>query len=226
VGVKVTPQLPWVWTGSELTIATNQGVLAYHVSDEQWRVLAPSPLTYRIDPTSVWTGQEWIVWGGEDFDNPAPLGDGAAYDPVADRWRMLSESPLGPRLTAGVWTGEEVLIVGGRSGNSNGMMAYGDGAAYDPATDTWRSLTPGPAHPGFMPMWTGELLLGFFKGGVVVYDPGRNGWVSESAGSGEFAGSGLAHLDRSPVWTGSAVLLLGSYDDRIGGAMFNPELPG
>jgi hypothetical protein len=131
--------------------------------------LAPSPLIDRIDATSVWTGQEWIVWGGEDLARPASLGDGAAYDA---------------------------------------------------ATDTWRSLTPGPAHPGFMPVWTGELLPGFFKGGVVGYDQALDGWVVD------FAGSGLSHLDRAPVWTGAQVLLLGSYDERFGGAMFNPQRPG
>jgi hypothetical protein len=211
---------PWVWTGSELLIATNQGSLAYDVPNERWRLLAPFPLAHRTDATSVWTGAEWIVWGGQDLDDLVALGDGAAYDPATDRWRLLSKSPLGPRLVEGVWTGSEVLIVGGRSGNSNGMMAYGDGAAYAPATDSWRSLASGPAHPGFAPVWTGTLLVGFFKGGAVAYDPALDEWVFD------FAGSGLPHLDRAPTWTGTHVLLLGSYDHRIGGAMFNPERPG
>lgn len=220
VGVKVTPDLPWVWTGSELMIATNQGALAYDVPAEEWRVLASFPLTDRANATSVWTGTEWIVWGGGDLDTFRSVGDGAAYDPVTDSWRLLSNSPLGPRLAEGVWTGTEVVILAGRSSNADGMMAFDDGAAYDPATDAWRSLTPGPAHPGFVQLWTGELMLLFAKGGVTAFDPVADEW------SMEFGGSGLSHNDRSPMWIGDRVLLLGSYDSRIGGAMFNPEQSG
>jgi hypothetical protein len=53
-----------------------------------------------------------LVWGGTPgtFDNY--FGDGAAYDPAADRWRRLPS--MSARFTnGGVWTGQELLVWGG-----------------------------------------------------------------------------------------------------------------
>lgn len=50
---------------------------------------------------------------------------------------MIADSPLTPRRDhQEAWTGEEMLIVGGDGPR--------DGAAYDPTTDTWRSLPDTP----------------------------------------------------------------------------------
>ena len=129
---------------------------------------------------------------------------------------MLSASPLSPRLVGGVWTGTELLITAGRSSNSDGMMAYADGAAYDPATDTWRSLTDGPAHPGFVMAWDGTVLYLFAKGGMTRFDPSADTWVDD------FAGVPFCHDARSPVWTGTDLILLGCYDGSTGGAILTP----
>ena len=51
----------------------------------------------------------------------------------------------------------------------DGVMAFSDGAAYNPSTDSWRPLSAGYAHPGFSPVWTGDRLVLFAKGGAVVY---------------------------------------------------------
>ena len=52
----------------------------------------------------------------------------------------MSPSPLAARRTAGVWTGKELVIWGGR--NIVDTKYFTDGAAYDPATDKWRMLPP------------------------------------------------------------------------------------
>ncbi len=68
----------------------------------------------------------------------------------------------------GVWTGAELIIVAGSTGGApvtgNGELALSDGAAYDPVTGTWRAITSGPAHPGFVPLWTGSQMIMIAKG--------------------------------------------------------------
>ncbi len=108
-----------------------------------------------------------VVWGGVTgsvVNKTRPAGDGAAYDPVTNRWRRLAPSPLSPRLEARlVWTGRQVVVAGGqttaptsRSGHDSSGMWIAEiagpsspqSASYDPATDTWSRLPdlPVPAN--------------------------------------------------------------------------------
>jgi hypothetical protein len=94
----------------------------------------------------------------------------------------------------------------------NGELALADGAAYDPTTDSWRIIAQGPAHPGFVPIWTGTYMVLFAKGSGVVYDPARDSWTGCCDERGPFG---------TPVWTGSVILVLGGGDPGTGGAAFN-----
>ncbi len=217
---------PWVWTGSELLVtfgdadASESTALAYDPVLDRWRELPPVPISPRNLAASVWTGKEWIVWGGTN--GAQEFGDGAAYDLAGGGWRRIAPSPLSPRRFrgGGVWTGNELLLTAGSTGGEpyggNGEMALADGAAYDPITDAWRSIADGPAHPGFVPIWTGTHMLLFAKGGVVSYDVAADRWEQG------FDWGAVAHDDSAPVWTGSVVMLLGSYDGTNGGAVFTP----
>ena len=130
----------------------------------------------------------------------------------------MASSPLSPRRVNAAWTGSEMILAAGSSGGDpvtgNGEMAYGDGAAYDPWADTWRSIALGPGHPGFEPVWTGEQLLMFAKGGVATYDPATDQWADDCCGNSP------AMTSSKPVWTGTEVLLVGSIDPSIGGATY------
>ena len=117
-------------------------------------------------------------------------------------------------MVSGVWTGTEMVLL---AGTSSGGNAESDGAAYNPVTDTWRTTKPGFGHPGFVPVWTGSLIIQFAKGGAVWYNPAMDEW-----GSGDMTFGEIPHDDRSPVWTGSQVVLLGSYVTINGGATFTP----
>ena len=84
----------------------------------------PGPLSFRELPGATWTGDEFIVFGGDaessyQVDDP-PSGDAAAYDPDADSWRELPPPPI-PNLRdpSVLWTGSEVLVWGGSFGPSN-----------------------------------------------------------------------------------------------------------
>lgn len=89
--------------------------------------------------SGVWTGDEFIVFGGRTCGNVdgCDVSSGGRYDPDADVW-----SPLEPRGApsarhdhAGVWTGDRMLLWGGSGALLN------TGALFDPARDTWTPMT-------------------------------------------------------------------------------------
>jgi N-acetylneuraminic acid mutarotase len=91
-----------VWTGSEMVVwggyvqnalgrlASTRTGGKYNPGTDSWiatsRFNAP---TRRGEHTTVWTGSEMIVWGGNPAGSP-PYSTGGRYQPVADRWRATS----------------------------------------------------------------------------------------------------------------------------------------
>jgi hypothetical protein len=217
---------PAAWTGDELLMwptGTSKRVFAYDPDAATWRELANAPIAPREQAASVWSGSEWIIWGGlsTESDVRTDTADGAAYNPVTDTWRVIAASPLSARRAPAVWTGTEMIVAAGSRGGDatgNNAMALSDGAAYDPATDTWRKIASGPAHPGFVPVWTGTQMVMFAKGGAVTYDVATDRWMDGCCGGSD----PNASAGDSPVWTGSKVLLIGSFDGVNGGIAFTP----
>ncbi len=222
--------MPYAWTGAELLVwsevgdgANIQGLHAYDPTTDKWRAIATPPEGFyrRRAAATVWTGTEWLLWGGTGRNADGAnteYANGAAYNPATDTWRMLAESPLQERRAAATWTGIEMLIIAGSSGGDvtgNGEMAHADAAAYDPAADTWRPLTPGVAHPGLQPVWTGEYAVIFYKGTAGVYHPASDTWIDTCCNNR--AGAGRTH-----VWTGVSVISFNGYDSRYGGTTFTP----
>jgi hypothetical protein len=226
----ITDRSPAVWTGSQLLVWPWDGdstgtstmaitPIAYDPSTDAWTALPEPPVGRRQSAASVWTGTEWIVWGGTT--GTTELADGAAWNPASQTWRTLAPSPLSARRVRGVWTGKEMIVDAGSTGGEpitgNNELALADGGAYDPATDTWRTISEGLAHPGFVPVWTGSKVVMFAKGGAVVYDVASDKWIDTCCdGQGGFG---------TPVWTGSVVLLVGSGAADVGGSTFTPPSP-
>jgi hypothetical protein len=172
-GVPIVPrsQHTAIWTGTEMLIWGGRsaeepfpaGGAAYAPAREEWRTI-PAPATGgRTGHTAIWTGTEMIVWGGARLVQDTELGDGSAYDPATDAWRDLPPSPIAPRRNhVAVWTGSEMIVWGGEAGvigfDGARGSALSDGAAYDPATDTWRLLpdSPGRGSAGTAAVWAGE----------------------------------------------------------------------
>jgi hypothetical protein len=198
------------------------------------RSLPPDPVVDRFATAAkAWTGRELLVWGGTDRDRRVHA-DGAAFDPVAGRWRPLPPAPQAQQLLHGrgdaVWTGRELLVWGGVApdgeAGAGGAMRNGDGLAYDPARRAWRRL---PAPPRPLPasagptLWTGrELLVVDAEGGRQVaggglagaaYDPVVDRWrvLSDSPRLG-----GGQLLGRTVLWAGTR-LLVWSFWTRPGG---------
>ncbi|HEX9969144.1 MAG TPA: hypothetical protein VGB03_03320 [Acidimicrobiales bacterium] len=162
-----------------------------------WNLAEPSPLGEpRRAASVVWTGREAIVWGGARLGvgDGGDLGsaDGAAYDPAARRWRRIADAPIANRYRhKAVWTGREMIVWGGVVTGSGGRSDRPDGAAYDPATDTWRRIAtsplPGPSRTsldaGQAVVWTGREMIAWgrvFDGGYATegaaYDPATDRW--------------------------------------------------
>jgi hypothetical protein len=170
-----------IWTGTEVIIWGGENpdgdhLLssggAYSPSSNTWREIsqdmAPEP---RAEHTAIWTGTDMIVWGGyscceEIFLNESEiefeqyeLNTGGSYDPLTDIWQPINTSKfvLERSLHTAVWTGNEMIIWGGRKhGEFEGPTLYG--GRYDPSTDSWTvtSVTGQPDLRDYhVAVWTG-----------------------------------------------------------------------
>lgn len=109
---------------------------------------------------TVWTGEEFVVWGGYNgriYANRTVLSDGARYRPAENRWLPMNPvHPLGPReLPDAVWTGEEVVFWGGTG-------RLGPGGRYNPRLDSWAPISTNGA-PSWVQThnmaWAGDMVL-------------------------------------------------------------------
>jgi hypothetical protein len=243
-----------VWTGTALLFyggnaptgqqSANQGA-RWTRSTGAWTTLsAANAPGARIYHTATWTGTEMIVWGGEY--NSLYKGDGARYNPATNTWTPMSgtNAPSPRSRHTAVWTGTRLLIWGG--GNSQGVFSgsgdasSGDitdlGKSYDPATDTWTSLSSTNAPTERVlhaAVWTGSKMIvwggyhfGAGYGSVndgAIYDPGSDSWSPVST-----TGNPTPRYGHAQVWTGTEMLVWGGYwdagghvDQGLGGA-YNP----
>ncbi len=143
-----------------------------------------------------------IVWSPWIQDVAVP-GDPDPTTGTSGAWTPIAPAPISGRTgAASVWTGSEMLVVGGTSATCPaGASCVGpdaddlvlDGAAYDPATDAWRPIAapPVPILSFQRPVWTGrEMVLltpvidltpdggAEFRGAQVVlaFDPAADRW--------------------------------------------------
>jgi N-acetylneuraminic acid mutarotase len=143
-----------VWGGVKTTTgnsAFNDGA-AYNPTTNTWRLLetAPTELQGRHGFSYVYSGSEFIVWGGAGQNasgNVEYYNNGAAYNPTTKQWRMIETAPLNTgRVTKSIWsTATNEMIVWGGFSSSGGIFGttntyYNDGAAYNPTTKQWRLL--------------------------------------------------------------------------------------
>jgi hypothetical protein len=216
-----------VWTGSQLLVwggcpdesgecGNADGGYAFDPSTGSWQDMPPAPRSTAW-PRGVWTGDEAIFL---DFGSPgvASRVSGQAYDPDTRTWRTLPPAPLPPasrgenRDGTQVWTGSELIVWGGGAPRGPGPRA---GAAYDPATNSWRRIADAPIGLNLASgVWTGEQMLVFgsllngWNGATTrasigaSYDPAANRWrrlppsrLSPQATSAVMAGNRMLAWD-------------------------------
>jgi len=217
--------------------------LVFDIASQRWSHAAPSGLWWRAGQSVVAAGRRVIVWGGccggGGRGSRAP---GAIYDVAGDDWRTLEAGPLGDRYShTAVWTGEEMIVWGGVSGNifSTGRQEpRADGAAFDPRSGRWRPIAPAPLSPRerHVAVWTGEEMIVWGGQGPVeghkrhrlfsdgaAYDPERDSWRTLAparflAARGQSLPEGLKP-SLTAAWTGEGVIIW----DPNGGGVYDPE---
>lgn len=93
------------------------------------------------------------VTRGAGNESPTPAEQTTRPAPLASGWHSLPDMPLTPRWSPfTVWTGEEVLVMGGIRqdyvGGPAPFPSLREGAAYDPETSEWRAIAEAP-----VPVW-------------------------------------------------------------------------
>ncbi len=204
----------FIWGGhgdDDEVLSPGGGVL--HLDPPSWDS-APSEGAHVASNGSIaWTGEELLFWGGVT-DSEKDVGTGVSYNPTTREWRPLASQGA---LTArgghsAVWTGREMIVFGGDRITTAGKLELrGDGAAYDPVSDTWRPISrddaPSPRRD-HVAVWTGTHMLVW--GGELgcpagaLYDPEADEWTPMTT---EGAPPGTWNPYRA--WTGEQLLVRG-----------------
>ncbi len=224
-----------VWTGSEMIVS---GGLAW---DTDWSTFDYTPQYGRYSPATgtwnvasgapagmfqkaVWTGSRMLVFGG--YREGTALTGGAAYDPGTGAWTALSTTgqPSARYDHTAVWTGSEMVVWGGRIG-SGSMIGLGNGARYNPATNTWQPISmtgaPSPRY-GHTAVWTGSAMIvwGGANGSSILgdgarYDPASDTWTPVGT-----TGAPSERLGHMAVWTGNEMIVWGGLTNT--GGIYSP----
>jgi hypothetical protein len=224
-----------VW-GGHSDAAYNATGATYDPVADAWGGMAVSPLSARGGMFYVWSSStnEAIFWGGRSDATPGRFADGAAYDPKANTWRVLSASPLAARSDGGaVWDGKRMVVFGGQgSGCPAGVCS--DGAAYDPVANSWTTIpAPLAGVSGRLQFGFGALATGATRSQATFFG-GVAGDFSTMTGNGmalDAAGASwmkipapdatiLAKPSRSGSavwWSGSRLWSWGGTDGSVGG---------
>lgn len=213
-----------VWDGNEVLIwgggdPASQGFVTYgdgffyDPATDSWTPFSNSgaPEARRLR-TSVWTGQELIVWGGTDSFESS-LADGGRFDPATSSWSLIpvsSNSPSARDRHSATWTGTEMVIWGGRDKT---------GARFRPSDGSWTptavTTTTARDRGGHTAVWDGTGLIVY--GGELVesttgasnarYLPATDSWLA-LAQPPMFSGN---RRDHAAVWDGHRMLVWGGF---------------
>nr|QVV57691.1 kelch repeat-containing protein [Myxococcales bacterium] len=116
----------------------------------------------RSGARAIWTGTQMVVWGG--MVGATAVNTGGVYNPNTNTWTPMSTEGA-PQARYGhtmVWAGapiSKVLVWGGH----DSVTYFGDGFAYDVASNTWTTLstagTPPIGRMEHAAVWNGQRML-------------------------------------------------------------------
>ena len=191
---------PSVWTGNELFVwggsatgiagssATYLDGATYDPSTDTWKKLPDTSFTSGLRPDMVYGDGKVLIWGGHENVN-----DGVLFDLCTGTWEPIPAAPIvGRVLDVAAWstTTHEMVVWGGvrsSAAKSGSIGTMRDGAAYSPATHTWRTIAPSVlGATDYSGVWTGTKLTMAFGGGnhgggsnqqAATYDPATDLWT-------------------------------------------------
>ncbi len=226
-----------IWTGTRVAIwggggiggQFNTGALYDPVADT-WTAFptagAPGP---RQDHTAIWSGAAMVVWGGYfgDINGAQWLQTGGRFDPAANSWQptSMANAPAGRQYHSAVWTGNAMIVWGGRISGSGEVLK--SGGRYDPVSDIWNKTTETGAPTArelHTAVWSGDEMLVWGGQDYVLgsprqfnsgarYDPFGDTWAAISS-----VGAAPARRNHTAVWTGREMIVWGG---AAGGAHFD-----
>ncbi len=141
------------WTGTKMIVwggeesyqqqaPANTGGI-YDLATDSWTLIQNSPMTGRLGMFAAWTGNEMVIWGGQNSSAwSVNYSDGARFNPTTGVWKMMDSlgAPSARSFgisenIAGTWTGKCLLFFGG---STNGNSAVGGTYLYNfnPETPT------------------------------------------------------------------------------------------
>jgi N-acetylneuraminic acid mutarotase len=211
-----------VWTSSEMIVWGGEGSGRYNPANNAW-----TPISTTNEPgarsyfTMVWTGTEMIVWGGTEFGTGAHFNNGGRFNPATNTWTQTStaNAPSARRFHTAVWTGNEMVVWGGMTGDYNSGTGFlNTGGRYNPATDSWQatSLVGAPSpRMDHTAIWTGSQMIvwggnsntGLYRPGVYTgarYNPQADAWTPTSTQSAP-----SARTKHVAVWMGTGMFIWG-----------------
>jgi hypothetical protein len=183
--------------------------------EPQWDEIVPPTVAARSGESVTPAGDKVILWGGRSIgDEPGAANGptGMVHYPSSASWAGIADAPVAARGDhVAVWTGTELLVWGGQL--ADGGWAS-DGAAYDPATNTWRTIPVAPLPPDrYAAVWTRSELIVVGGGEAAVtgaaYDPATDTWRTISPPP-------VALVRYQLAWTGQRVIAVGG--ERTGEA--------
>ena len=236
-----------VWTGAEMIVWGGCGANACGISfpnpsgppagsggryDPATDTWTPTSLINgpdgRKEHSAVWTGQEMIVWGGENADGR--VNTGGRYNPASDTWMAASTigAPDARGLFTAVWSGSEMIVWGGHicanPPTCDEPFYINTGGRYNPSTDTWLPTELAGAPSGrtiHVAVWAGNEMIvwggfGCDTAGTCApqnatqlntggrYRPASGTWVATPT-----TGAPAARDFFSGVWTGKEMIVWG-----------------
>jgi N-acetylneuraminic acid mutarotase len=207
-----------VWTGSQMIVwstADNKSGGRYNPLNDSW-----TPTNNNDSPptvySGVWTGTDMIVWGSHPAFVSGGPATGGRYNPATDEWRPMNLTGAPPppnknQSIAIVWTGTEMIVWGAGST----VFEPGYGGRYNPATDSWKSVTAtnAPIARNFhSAVWSGSEMIvwgGQDLQGTLLNDGGRYNPATDSWAAIDTSRAPEARYLHTAIWSGSEMIVWG-----------------
>lgn len=214
-----------VSTDSSDPILVNAGFERFSTfSETAWQsapiIGAPLP---RYLHSSVWTGSEVLVWGGNLLGGVQGDG-GGSYQLESNQWRPLSpvDAPVDRRRHSGVWTGSEMIVWGGF-----GFPGYlGNGGRYNPISSQWSPVSQVDApseRADHGVVWSGShmIIWGGLNGDGAIGDGGFYDPTSDTWAALPLLNAPEPRFEHTVIWAGDRLIVWGGRD-----ALGNPMQTG